>query len=63
MALADYSSNDDSVEVVAIVRDDRNQEDDGTYNFSFESENGISVSESGSPDGPEGAIISSGQYS
>ncbi|XP_042893833.1 endocuticle structural glycoprotein ABD-4-like [Penaeus japonicus] len=49
-------------EVVPILRDDRVHEDDGRYNFDIETGNGISASESGSPDGPEGSIVSSGQY-
>ncbi|XP_068205720.1 cuticle protein AMP1A-like [Palaemon carinicauda] len=56
-------SSADSSEEVAILRDDRVHEDDGKYNFDFESENGIRFSESGSPDGNEDAIVSAGQYS
>ncbi|XP_066943730.1 cuticle protein AMP1A-like [Macrobrachium rosenbergii] len=56
-------SSADSSEEVAILRDDRVHEDDGKYNFDFESENGIRFSEAGSPDGDEDAIVSAGQYS
>ncbi|XP_042888220.1 cuticle protein CP14.6-like [Penaeus japonicus] len=51
----------DSVEI-AIVRDDRVIEDDGRYNFDFETANGIVVSEHGAP-GVEGAISSAGSFS
>ncbi|XP_064094717.1 cuticle protein AMP1A-like [Macrobrachium nipponense] len=57
------SVRDDSFEDVAILRDERVHEDDGRYNFDVEAENGIRASESGSPDGPEGTIVSAGQYS
>nr|XP_027239250.1 cuticle protein CP14.6-like [Penaeus vannamei] len=53
---------DQVVEVVPILRDDRVQEDDGRYNFDVETGNGITASESGSPDGPEGAVVKAGQY-
>ncbi|XP_071516113.1 cuticle protein AMP1A-like [Panulirus ornatus] len=48
---------------VAIVRDDRVHEEDGTYSVDVESEDGISLSESGSPAGPEGSIVSAGEFS
>ena len=32
-----------------VLRDDRNIEADGTYNFAFDTDNGISRSEQGSP--------------
>ncbi|XP_047470346.1 cuticle protein AMP1A-like isoform X2 [Penaeus chinensis] len=51
------------VEVVPILRDDRVQEDDGRYSFDIETGDDITASESGSPDGPEGAIVASGKYS
>ncbi|XP_064094715.1 cuticle protein AMP1A-like [Macrobrachium nipponense] len=57
------SVRDDSFEDVAILRDERVHEDDGRYNFDVEAENGIRASESGSPDGPEGTIVSAGEYS
>ncbi|XP_069984880.1 cuticle protein AMP1A-like [Penaeus vannamei] len=53
----------DVADVVPILRDDRVQEDDGRYNFDIETGDGITASESGSPDGPEGAIVASGKYS
>ncbi|XP_047469453.1 uncharacterized protein LOC125025483 [Penaeus chinensis] len=49
-------------EIVPILKDDRIQEDDGRYSVDVETGNGIKLSESGSPDGPEGAIIKAGQY-
>merc|ERR1711887_484518 len=47
---------DGSDEHIAILRDDRNLDDDGTYTFDFETESGISRSEQGAlsftfPDG------------
>ncbi|XP_063587490.1 cuticle protein AMP1A-like [Penaeus indicus] len=53
----------DSGENVAILRDDRLIDDEGKYNFDFETANGISVSESGSPVGEDGAINSAGSFS
>ncbi|XP_042893834.1 cuticle protein AMP1A-like [Penaeus japonicus] len=52
-----------AAEVVPILRDDRVQEEDGRYNFDIETGDGITASESGSPDGPEGAIVASGHFS
>ncbi|KAK7070712.1 hypothetical protein SK128_025105 [Halocaridina rubra] len=52
-----------SEEFVAILRDDRIQEDDGKYNFEFEAENGIQFAQVGSPDGPKDAVVKAGQYS
>ncbi|XP_063587666.1 larval cuticle protein LCP-30-like [Penaeus indicus] len=60
------SSHDESAEVIEfipILRDDRVHEDDGRYNLDVETANGISMSQSGSPDGPDGAIVKAGQYS
>ncbi|XP_047470143.1 cuticle protein CP14.6-like isoform X1 [Penaeus chinensis] len=60
------SSRDESAEVIEfipILRDDRVHEDDGRYNLDVETANGISMSQSGSPDGPDGAIVKAGQYS
>nr|XP_027239228.1 endocuticle structural glycoprotein SgAbd-2-like [Penaeus vannamei] len=51
------------IEFVPILRDDRVHEDDGRYNLDVETANGISMSQSGSPDGPDGAIVKAGQYS
>ncbi|XP_063587195.1 cuticle protein AMP1A-like [Penaeus indicus] len=53
----------DSGENVAILRDDRLIDDEGKYNFDFETANGISVSESGTPVGEDGAINSAGSFS
>lgn len=49
--------------VVKILKDDRSQTPDGTYSVGVEAENGIVLTESGSPTGPEGAVVSSGQFS
>ena len=60
-------SFDDSHEVVAILRDDREMSDDATsYNFAIETEDGIQRSEFGSAidDGSaEGAVAQSGTIS
>ncbi|XP_045593602.1 cuticle protein AMP1A-like isoform X2 [Procambarus clarkii] len=53
----------ESVEVVPILRDDRVQDDNGRYNFDVETGNGITFSQSGSPDGPDGAVVKAGKYS
>lgn len=50
-------------EVVPILRDDRLHEDDGSYSFDIETANGITASESGAPEGPEGAVVASGKFS
>ncbi|KAK4326482.1 hypothetical protein Pmani_003008 [Petrolisthes manimaculis] len=49
-------------EVVAIVKDERTHEEDGTFSVDVEAANGIKYSEAGSP-GVDGAIVSAGQYS
>ncbi|XP_047469759.1 cuticle protein AMP1A-like [Penaeus chinensis] len=54
---------DSSEEFVPILKDDRVHEDDGTFNFDFEAANGIRVSQAGSPDGDEDAVIKAGEYS
>nr|XP_045593223.1 cuticle protein AMP1A-like [Procambarus clarkii] len=59
----DSASSAESVEVVPILRDDRVHEEDGRYSFDVETGNGIVLSQSGSPDGPEGTIVKSGSYS
>merc|ERR1712055_21324 len=46
----------DSDEFIPILRDDRVQEEDGTYNFDVETGNGIVVSESGDSDEKQGVI-------
>ncbi|XP_063610603.1 cuticle protein AMP1A-like [Penaeus indicus] len=52
-----------SEEFVPILKDDRVHEEDGTFNFDFEAANGIRVSQAGSPDGDEDAVIKTGEYS
>ncbi|KAK7078328.1 hypothetical protein SK128_001383 [Halocaridina rubra] len=52
-----------SHEHIGVLRDDRHHDENGHYNFEFESENGITWAEGGSPDGEEGAIVAAGQYS
>lgn len=49
--------------VVKILKDDRSQTPDGTFTLGVEAENGIVLTQSGSPTGPEGAVVSSGQFS
>ncbi|XP_047469761.1 cuticle protein CP14.6-like [Penaeus chinensis] len=61
-AVPQYSSSEE-VEFIPILKDDRVQEDDGTYSFDFETGNGISFSQAGSPDGEEDAVIKAGEYS
>ncbi|KAK3891959.1 hypothetical protein Pcinc_004174 [Petrolisthes cinctipes] len=46
---------------VAILRDDRQDNGDGNFQYTFESENGISVSASGSP-GSQGQANIQGSY-
>lgn len=61
-----YDSPEDrygSREVVPILRDDREQDDDGRYTVDVETGNGINIAQSGSPQGPEGAVVKAGQYS
>lgn len=53
----------DSREVVPILKDDRQQDEYGRYNLDVETGNGILLAQSGSPDGPEGAVVKAGQYS
>ncbi|XP_063587527.1 cuticle protein AMP1A-like [Penaeus indicus] len=54
---------DSSEEFVPILKDDRVHEEDGTFNFDFEAANGIRVSQAGSPDGDEDAVVKAGEYS
>lgn len=49
--------------VVPILRDDRVHEEDGRFNVDVETGNGIHLSQGGSPDGLNGAIIQAGEYS
>ncbi|KAK8388485.1 hypothetical protein O3P69_020465 [Scylla paramamosain] len=60
------SARDDSyemVEVVPILRDDRVMEEDGRYSVDVETGNGITLSQSGTPEGPDGSVIKAGRYS
>ncbi|XP_037780125.1 larval cuticle protein LCP-17-like [Penaeus monodon] len=50
------------VEVVPILKDERVNNEDGSYTVDIETGNGIITSEAGSQNG-EGAIIKTGQYS
>ena len=52
-----------SSESAEILRQDFILQDDGRYNLEVETSNGISVAQSGSPDGPAGAVVKSGSYS
>ena len=49
-------------DIVDILRQDINHDDDGSYQHSFETENGISASESGQPEDDESYSVS-GQFS
>ncbi|XP_037780475.1 endocuticle structural glycoprotein ABD-4-like [Penaeus monodon] len=60
---APRAASSEEVEFVPILKDDRVHEEDGTYNFDFEAANGIRVSQAGSPDGDEDAVIKAGEYS
>ncbi|XP_066944484.1 cuticle protein AMP1A-like [Macrobrachium rosenbergii] len=64
---APSASNRAAVQVapppVAILRDDRTHDEFGSFSVDFESENGISFSQSGSPDGPEDSVVKAGEYS
>nr|XP_053639597.1 cuticle protein CP14.6-like [Cherax quadricarinatus] len=53
----------DSSEEVPILRQDFVLGDYGGYKLDVETGNGIVVSQSGSPNGPEGALVKAGQYS
>lgn len=57
------SSSSEEIEFVPILRDDRVHEEDGTYNLDVETANGIVLAQAGSPAGPDGSVIKSGQYS
>ena len=46
-----------------ILQHDFDLQDDGRYNLEMRTSNGISVSQRGSPDGPDGAVVKSGVYS
>lgn len=57
------SARSDFIEVVPILRDNRVHDEAGSYNYDVETGNGIKLSQSGSPSGPEGAVVKAGQYS
>lgn len=57
------SARAEFIEVVPILRDDRVHDEEGSYNYDVETANGIVLSQSGSPSGPDGAVVKSGQYS
>ncbi|XP_066943594.1 cuticle protein CP14.6-like [Macrobrachium rosenbergii] len=67
LAAPDYegprSSSISSSEEAAILRDDRDHGDDGRYSVNVETENGIVLADSGSPQGPEGAVVAAGSFS
>merc|ERR1711970_601716 len=50
--------SDESVEFIPIVRDERVQEEDGTYNVDIETGNGIVLSQAGDSDGEKQGVIS-----
>ncbi|KAK4326472.1 hypothetical protein Pmani_002998 [Petrolisthes manimaculis] len=53
----------DSSEEIAILRQDLVMEDDGRYNLDVETANGIFVSQSGTPEGPDNSVVKSGSFS
>ncbi|XP_042218152.1 cuticle protein CP14.6-like [Homarus americanus] len=55
-----YSS---SSKEVSIIKHDFVQGDYGGYQLDVETGNDIVISQSGSPDGPDGAVVKTGQYS
>ncbi|XP_071516400.1 cuticle protein AMP1A-like [Panulirus ornatus] len=55
--------DDDSSEEIPILRDDRVHEEDGRYSLDVETGNGIVLSQSGSPTGPDGAVVKAGEFS
>lgn len=57
------SASSEEEYVVPILRDDRVHEEDGRFNVDVETGNGIHLSQGGSPDGLNGAIIQAGEYS
>ncbi|XP_063855092.1 cuticle protein AMP1A-like [Scylla paramamosain] len=59
----EYADSEESKEHIPILRDDRVHEDDGRYNLDVETGNGIFLSQSGSPDGPDGSVVKSGVFS
>ncbi|KAK8388664.1 hypothetical protein O3P69_020564 [Scylla paramamosain] len=63
VALAAPTYDTSSEKEAPILKYDRIQEDDGRYNYEFETGNGISHSQSGSPGDDTGAINKAGHYS
>ena len=55
-------TQDDSIEHIPILRDDRVHED-GHYSTDVETANGIVASEAGQPAGSDEAVAASGYYS
>ncbi|KAK3854059.1 hypothetical protein Pcinc_039435 [Petrolisthes cinctipes] len=53
----------DSSEEIQVLRHDLVMEDDGRYNLDVETANGIVVSQSGAPEGPDDAVVKSGSFS
>ena len=62
-AASTRESSFEIVEVIPILRDDRVMEEDGRYTLDVETGNGIILSQSGSPEGPDGSVIKAGSYS
>ncbi|KAK3857435.1 hypothetical protein Pcinc_036327 [Petrolisthes cinctipes] len=63
VAAPGYGSAEDSSEEIPILRHEFVLEDDGRYNLDVETGNGIQVSQSGSPDGPEDSVVKAGFFS
>lgn len=63
LAAPSYDSSIDSSEEIPILRHDFVLEDDGRYSLDVETGNGIQVSQSGSPDGPEYSVVKAGYFS
>lgn len=51
-----------SLRSAAILRDDREENEDGSYRFAYETEDGVAREEVGTP-GANGAIVQQGSYS
>ncbi|KAK8388660.1 hypothetical protein O3P69_020561 [Scylla paramamosain] len=52
-----------SSEEAEILQHDFDLQDDGSYKLDVKTSNGISVSQQGRPEGPEGAVVKSGVFS
>lgn len=67
IARPDYHTHseeeEESVEHVGVLRDERVHDEDGRYNYDVETENGIVLSQGGSPTGEDNAVIKAGSYS